>query len=169
MTETERTTAAPICASPNAAEPELFENREVWALRRRLGIRPIAHNQGDHPDSGPCPAWCWIATAGHDGWGHEINQRHPMAATHTSDDNVPEVALSLYEADPGRGEDPWVRLSTLEPRLEQVGQGDPEVVIGRRTYKGRECTWEDEFLRLTLDDTQDLIAVLAHLVKLADQ
>lgn len=176
MSTTQGTTAAPTCASPqqtstdNQTEP--YEEQEEHDLRAALGLRPIAfRHDSDHPDTRPCPSWCWIAspTAVEAGYSHEIDQRHPMAAMHTLS-SVPSVALSLYEADrPKGGGSRWTVLSTLEPRLQQEGQGEPEVRIALREYEGRESSYQDDFLRMSLDDVQDLIAVLSHLVKTAEQ
>src|SRR5688572_26628730 len=98
MTDAERTTSAPLGASPQQTSidderSEMFESASMTALRRELGVRPIAFKaDSEHPDTEPCPPWCWIAEATKD-YYHEVDQRHPIAATHTTDDNVPEVAL----------------------------------------------------------------------------
>ncbi len=144
---------------------EVYEEQEAHDLRRALGLRPVAYlsdGKGPHPDSRPCPDWCWNKTSG---YLHDVEQEHPLDAVHRMD-GVPGVALSLYEAEPGRGasSDRWTVLSTLEPWLEQVGQSDPQIHFGLREYRGREPHYQHDFLRLALDDARHLVTVLSHLI-----
>lgn len=92
-----------------------------------------------------------------------------MTATHSME-CTPSVALSLYPADPPRGAGSrYVLLTALEPRLQQHGQQEPTIQVGMRTYEGREQQYVDDFLRLSIDDAEDLITALSYLVKVAEQ
>ena len=133
-------------------------------------MRPIAYAEDGvgHPDRRPCPSWCWVAQHGGE-YTHEVDSRHPMGILHTRSD-TPSVGLSLYPACPAHGErDRVVRLATLEPHLQQLGDGEPEIHVGRCTFESRERVYQDDSLRLPLDDAQDLMAVLAHLVETAER
>ena len=52
---------------------------------------------------------------------------------------------------------------------EQRGQQAPIIRMAFRRYDGREQSYDDDFLRLSIDDAEDLIAALSHLVKVTEQ
>ena len=147
-------------------DPTEYLEPETYTLQAKLGLRPHHFQEnGPHPDTQPCPSWCWIAKWGKD--GHEIEWRHPLEATHTME-GTPQIAASLYPAEPGSQAYPTVVMATIEPRLQQVGQQPPTIRVAFRSYEGREQTYNDELLKLSIDDAEDLIAALSYLVKTAE-
>ena len=148
-------------------DPMGFEEPEDYVLRQQLGLRPVRYSQDTathgHPDQRPCPSWCWVAQD--DTEGHFIEPAHPFEAVHTLP-ATPSVAASLYGA--GRNAD-LASVSTIEPRLEQVGQAPPVINVALRLWRGKEMDYTDELLRLSIDDAEDLIAALSYLVKVAEQ
>ena len=161
------TTAQPTDVSDDENEHEEPENA---CLRRELGLRPIYYSNNDtkaaHPDQRPCPSWCWVGQ--HPLYGHEIDHDTPMVANHIMDTN-PSVAASLYEADWSRGEgERYIHVATIEPRLEQAGQGDPVIKVALRWFE-HEHEHEHEHLRLSLDEARELVTALDYLVKVAER
>lgn len=138
-------------------------------IRRQLDLRPANYaadrgGPGTHPDQRPCPSWCWVGQS--DEYDHEMDYTHPLEAEHNMG-AIPHVVASLYPGDPGHAGDRVVSAATIEPRLEQVGQGDPRIAVGFRRYRGRESLFDLEYLRLSLTDARELARVLNHLVDLA--
>jgi hypothetical protein len=146
-----------------------YEEPADATLRAHLGLRPIVYNEHDcTADPRPCPSWCWIGQSNGE-YEHEIEPSHPMSATHTLEAS-PSIVASQYVGDSVRGEDPrLVTPATIEPRLEQVGQGEPIVHVALRHGYGKQHTYEDDRLLLSLDDARELVTVLNHLIETADK
>ena len=51
----------------------------------------------------------------------------------------------------------------------QLGQGAPVVNVAFRQYEEGEQKYEDEFLRLTVDDARELVVALEFLIATADR
>ncbi len=153
---------------PPETEDDEFEEPENAVLRRELGLRPIGYlDRGDHPDQRPCPAWCWIAHE--EEYEHEVDCRRPLEALHTLEPH-PSVVATLYPGDSSRGPGSrWIHTATLEPRLQQLGQGQPVVNVAFRQYEEGEQRYEDGFLRLTLADARELVTALNYLIEMADR
>ena len=114
------TTALP---TERQTDDDEFEEPENAVLRRELGLRPIGYpsgGDGAHPDQRPCHSWCWVAHE--EDYEHEVDCRHPLEASHTLEPR-PSVAASLYRGTsvPDGGKYMCV-TSTIEPRLQQLGQ-----------------------------------------------
>ena len=153
-------------------DPDGFEEPEQYALRQKLGLRPVYYSsntdgtKGLHPDQRGCPSWCWIAQ--HDEYDHSIDQDRPMTATHTTD-NDPTIVASFYKG-ASHAPDYATHTATLEPRLEQVGQNLPAIHIALRHYPvGNKQVYLHKHLSLRLDDARELALVLNYLVGLAEQ
>jgi hypothetical protein len=146
---------------------DIFEPDDV-ALRQRLGVRPIYYwaEASTHPDREPCPPWCW-AQQGDDDWMHEIDEEHPMVATHKLEP-VPTTVATLYRGERRAREsqdDPsYVETASIESYLEQVGQHEPIVKLDLCHHPRGKYARENR-LRLTVADTEDLISALTFLVK----
>jgi hypothetical protein len=155
-----------------------YEEPAEAALRTQLGLRPTHYSttsdamKGNHPDTGPCPAWCFVADPSVE-WGHEIDRDHPTVATHSYDVTASIVA-SLYpgafERHPAEkpGDVEYVIASTIEARLPQVGQQDPEIRVALRHQDRPVSKAFVELVRLSVTDARELAAILTHLVQLAD-
>ena len=150
--------------APLLQDPDEYEEDADYTRRKFLGFRPIYYRS--NPDQRPCPSWCW--RRGRDGDHHEVHWRHPLQALHTLDGR-PSVATSLYPGGPGYGQDGGATMATIEPRLEQLGQEAPSIRVAFREYDGRDQSYNDELLRLSLTDAEELIAVLQYLVRTAEQ
>src|SRR4051794_20704574 len=91
------------------------------ALRRRLGLRPVVYpDRWEHPDTRPCPPWCWVTRS--DGvHRHEIVAAHPMRALHHVAEIV-RIVASLYPGEPllGVGKS-QMRTATVDADLTQLG------------------------------------------------
>lgn len=149
-------------------EVEQHEEREATAIRKQLGLRPVHYPErpGGHPDQRPCPSWCWVGQS-HGEYEHEIDPRDPMRALHDVGSDA-HVVASLYAGRPARGDgDRWAETATIEAGMEQRGQGEPVIRVCVRHYADGEHHY-DEALRLSVTDAQELAAVLAHLVRVAD-
>jgi hypothetical protein len=124
-------------------------------VRQELGLRPPPFSNstgepGTHPDQRPCPSWCWVGQE-HDQYEHEVDARRPMSASHELEGH-PHVVASLYQGDFGFGADQTVSAATIEPTLTQVDQEPPRIRVALRAYEGRESRYQDELLRLSLED-----------------
>ena len=151
-------------------DPNNFEEPEDYALRKQLSLRPIYYStnsdrtKGGHPDQRGCPSWCWVAQQ--DEYDHEVDHTQPMTATHSTDSI--SVVASCYAGDYGHGEGAAaVHTATLEPRLEQVGQGSAIVRVALRRWRGKDQLFTDSHLRLTVADARELVVALNHLIGLA--
>ncbi len=155
--------------APESDEDE-FEEPENAVLRRELGLRPIGYpDSGAHPDQRPCPSWCWIAQE--EDYEHEVDSRHPLEASHTLEPH-PSVAASLYPgASLSLGSGKYIHATTtIEPRLVQIGQAHPVINVAMRQYdEAGEQNYEDDFLRLTVDDARELVTALNYLIETADR
>ena len=129
-----------------------------------------------HPDQRPCPPWCWVAADNPKGrYSHEIETDHPFEATHHSDKAF-SIAASQYQGRPAA--DPCdVFTATLELHLEQRGQGDPMIDVALRDYHNERdddgrwhwrMNYDDERLKLSVEDARELIAMLEHVVGLTE-
>ena len=103
----------------NDEDENQFEEPEDACLRRELGLRPThylehsASQKDPHPDTRPCPSWCWIGQEGDD-FVHEVNWEHPLSAMHTMG-ATPSVVASLYPGSFGSGSPRCIHSATLEP------------------------------------------------------
>src|SRR5688572_6431899 len=79
----------------------------------------------EHPDTRPCPAWCWISANNPDGYSHEIIHDDIETAVHTSEEPI-DTRASLYPADQDTAAR-TTRFATLESSLEQRGADNPQV------------------------------------------
>lgn len=98
------------------------------------------------PTRRPCPSWCWIARE--EDYEHEVACEHPLEASHTLEPH-PSLAASLYRGTSiSNGSGKYIHATTtIEPRLQQLGQGAPVVNVAFRQCEGGEQKYEDEFLR----------------------
>jgi len=97
------------------------------------------------------------------------NCRRPLEALHTLEPH-PSVVATLYPGDSSRGPGSRrIHTATLEPRLRQLGQGQPVVNVAFRQYEEGEQRYEDGFLRLTLADARELVTALNYLIEMADR
>ena len=136
-----------------------YERPEDAAMRAHLGLRPIIYKAEDRTaDPRPCPAWCWLAQSTEH--AHEVECAHPMSATHTME-AVPAIVASQYVGNMLTGGPRLVEPAMLEPRPEQVGQGDPTIHIGLRHGHGKAHTYEDDRLVLSVEDAREMVTVLA--------
>lgn len=138
-------------------------------VRQQLDLRPAHYLQdtctpGTHPDRRPCPSWCYIGQSTE--YDHEVDYTRPLTATHIMN-ATPHVVASQYQGDPDRGQKMVVSTAAIEPRLEQIGQDDPLVLVAFRRYHGRQQQYDHELLRLSLTDARELARVLNHLVDIA--
>lgn len=185
MTNTKRTAPAPKRATPAKApakalpddDPLGYEERASWRERMQLGLRPIAYDDSQYPDSHPdqreCPPWCWVAEQrpDEDGrvFGHFIEPHSPMMAYH-SRESVSIVA-SRYRGSTSRAADRsgHVATATIESHLEQNGQSVPVINVALRWHNASgEPQYDPHRLRLSLTDAEELCIVLTHLVSLAE-
>ncbi len=60
-------------------------------------------------------------------------------------------------------------MTTIDPRLERLGQEAPSIRVAFRQWDGRDQSCHDELLRLSLTDAEELIAVLQSLVRTAER
>ncbi len=78
-----------------------------------------------------------------DEYKHEVDCQHPLEASHTLEPH-PSVVASLYPGTSSTGpRSRWVQAATLEPRLEQLGQGAPVVNVAFRRYEGGEQKFDE--------------------------
>lgn len=155
-------------ASRQAAFSDSLGEPEYAAVRQQLGLRPCAYaddGAGRHPDRRPCPSWCWVGQSGGE-YDHEVDYAHPMEAHHRHD-GIPHVVASLYRGQLVSGGERYVAAATIEPHLEQVGQGSPIIRAYLRHWEGREQKF-GEVLKLTLTDARELAAALTYLIETAE-
>lgn len=168
VSETPTTNIKTIAARQAAFSDSLCEP-EYAAVRQLLGLRPDAYADDGidrHPDRRPCPSWCWVGQSG-GVYDHEVYAEHPMEAEHHHGP-IPSVVASLYQGSIVRdGDVNYVQAATIEPHLEQVGQGAPVIRVSLRHWKGRESKYA-EILRLSLTDAQELATALTYLVETAE-
>ena len=95
---------------------------------------------------------------------------HPLSATHTME-GVPSLVASQYSGTWVVGEESerLVETATLEPRLEQIGQGAPTVRVALRHGYGKQRIYEDDRLVLSIDDDRELMTLLSSLIDMADK
>ncbi|WP_148576076.1 hypothetical protein [Nocardioides caldifontis] len=169
MTATDVPAASDVTQPGSRSRPieDILEPDDV-ALQQRLSVRPTYYwaEASTHPDKDPCPTWCW--TRHGDDWAHEVDEAAPMAATHRLEP-VPTTVASLYrgvrnQREPSDETPSYVETATVRSYLEQVGQSEPIVKIDLSHYPRGKYVRENR-LRLTIADTEDLIAVLTFLVK----
>jgi hypothetical protein len=162
MTMTTTTTDRP---AEDAYSPEEETNLDAQ-VRRQLGLRPLYYDEnGKHPDQRPCPPWCWIGQT-HGEYEQHVDVRHLMSAQHELN-STPAVAATLYQGEYALADVRHARMASIEPDLEQVGQEDPIISVNLRRWEGREQHL-DQVLRLTIDDTRELVKVLHYLIETAE-
>lgn len=165
-------TARKATAPKLLKDPLNFMEDADYTLGVQLGLRrhvwSLNGGKGDHPDQRPCPSWCWVAQ--HAEYDHPIGSDQPMQAEHSMEARA-SVALTLYRGSQGGADgERYMESATLEPRIEQVGQDAPILVIGGRFHDddGKQA-YDHEMVKMTVDDTRDLIKVLTHLVEVAER
>jgi hypothetical protein len=82
---------------------------------------------------------------------------------------APKVAVSLYPGHFGHTPDRIIRAATLEPRLEQLGDAVPTMRLAFRRDDGDAQLLDHDYLRLTLEDAQELVTALTFLISTATQ
>lgn len=158
-------------AAKQAAFSDSRMEPEDAAVRQQLGLRPSVYASDGidtHPDRRPCPSWCWVGQSGGE-YDHEVDCSHPMTAAHRHD-GIPHVVASLYQGDNNSSkyeEDRFIQAATIEPHLEQLGQGAPIIRVALRHSEDGVSKY-GEILKLTLTDAQELAAALTYLVDTAD-
>ena len=70
------------------------------------------------------------------------------------------MCASLYRGGPSITDDALEVFATHEARLERDGQREVQVVIARRTRERGKSEYEDDLLKLTIEDARELAAVL---------
>jgi hypothetical protein len=80
---------------------------------------------------------------------------------------IPAVAATLYQGAYALVDDRHVRMASIEPRLEQLGQEGPTIRVALRPWEGQDQHY-DEVLRLSLDDAPEFMAALGYLVETAE-
>ncbi|MGC4112334.1 MAG: hypothetical protein QM747_18330 [Nocardioides sp.] len=131
----------------------------------------------DHPDTRPCPPWCWIVTDNPDGsYTHDISgtvePRRMFEVEHTTHRRYPVVA-SLYTGHVARGGADLADTATIELNLRQVGQREPRIDVALRHNvweqgKGWVPEYDYQRLKLSIEDARELSAMLAHVVALSE-
>lgn len=140
-----------------------WEDPKETALRAQLGVRPRFYSRsaekGTHPDTRPCPSWCWVGQD--DKYDHEVNPSHPLVATHTPAFHSSVVA-TLYAGEVV--DDDVMQMATIEPQLEQ---SVPRIYVRLRHYPGGEQDFRER-LCLTLTDARELVTALNYLIEAAE-
>lgn len=157
---TASTVPTPIEDPENEVEPL------DYALRQHLGLTPFVHydnNDHAHPDTRPCPAWCWVGNA--DGYEHEINRWAPLTATHALGGFI-HIGARHYIADKDGDR---IRLATIEPWIEQEGAADPVIGIALR-HRGKrgQHKYSHDRLKMHPDEARELVRALEFLIGLSE-
>lgn len=148
-----------------------YEDPNEAALRIQLGLRPAHYSvtadftKEAHPDQRPCPPWCFVNDSE---YGHEIDRAHPTEASHSYDVRASVVASQYPGGFVNFGKDELVVPSTVEARLEQIGQQAPTIEVALRHQDKSVREAYQRLLRLSVTDARELAAVLTHLVQVAD-
>ena len=168
MRETEGTTPAPESATPTddqlMVDPNGYEEDDDYTRRQVLGLRPIfAGGKDPHPDTIPCPPWCW--RAGEPTGSHAPSPQRPTWSWHTSH----PVSLA-WEAVAGEQIEDGVALSTIDVGLQGWRDQEPRIQVtpdrfGDMSFVGTSRTRPSVIL--TLDDAQELAGMLLPLVEQA--
>lgn len=127
-----------------------------------------------HPDTRPCPPWCWLTADNPEGYSHEISPDRITAARHDMGEPI-NVRASLYGAEQEGGR--VVTTATLEVALEQDGADEPRFQVALRHYAREKGSnglyssvmhYDHDRLRLTAEDARELALVLTYLTDVAD-
>ncbi|MEP6814122.1 MAG: hypothetical protein ABI873_01080 [Marmoricola sp.] len=146
-----------------------FEEPEDVALRERLGLRPVWYANDckeTHPDTRPCPSWCWQASSP-ESETHEVTADHVAAASHALEP-APSILASLYESDLERQEPHGVAAAQIETHLVQLGGDEPQITVYLRDYPDRKRRFEER-LRLTVADAREVITALSYVCEVAER
>jgi hypothetical protein len=143
-----------------------YEEPSETALRDTLGLRPTHYGRLEaHPDTAPCPPWCWIGLS-HGEFEHELSLKHPMTATHRIE-GAPSIVASLYGGGSlTTGGDP-VEVATIIVGLAQNGSSEPVVEVSLRQYVDRKLRLDDA-LNLSVADARELVSALTYVVGIVD-
>ena len=121
----------------------------AWA--DELKLRPTEYRCDEpHPDPSPCPAWCWAYQSGQK---HLVDARAGDVHHHSES---AQLRASLYRGGPSITDDTIEVFATHEARLEREGQREVQVVVARRTKTQGQSEYEDDLLKLTVEDAREL-------------